>query len=195
VARAPSVSLLTHQHTEDERLPAGPRGGAAPTASFLLWGPTAERPKAALGRRVPGSPQAGPGLGGGEPSTPWLPPALGRGHWQLDPTQGAPLLTPPLWPEHQLTEHCVPSRGQGSLVCVAGWRPRGPSFGNSPPPMPSSLLQAAAWFQGSCPQPQTHTLAAEFPHLGPGRALAFRVPPAQCPRPLHFCGSHDGPGR
>lgn len=87
-----SVSLLTHQHTEDERLPAVPHGRAAQTASSLLWDPAAGRRKAVWGLRA-WHPRLGPALAEGhlvEPSTPWLPPTLDRGHRQLGVTQGRP---------------------------------------------------------------------------------------------------------
>lgn len=96
-----------------------------------------------------------------EPSTPWLPPALDRDRWQLDLAQGAPLLTHLLQPEPQLTEHCVPSRRQGSSRCLAGWRPRGPSSGL---PQPRARLPAASCHLVSGflpPAANTHTLAAD----------------------------------
>lgn len=119
-----SVSLLTHQHTEDERPLAVPHGRAAQTASSLRWGSAAGRLKAVWGLRA-WHPRLGPTLAEGhliEPSTHWLLPTLDRGHRQLDLTQGAPLLTH-LRPEPQLTEPASELWTGKLMVSVAGWRP------------------------------------------------------------------------
>lgn len=196
------------------RCPPGPgcRGPSAPTAgppspsshtstrkTTRRSGPDSRVP--ALGprrREALRRPRLGPALAEGhlvEPSTPWLPPTLDRGHWQLDLTQGAPPLPHPPRPEpHPAHRALRPESRTGQLMLSgAGWRPLAlPLAPPHPDPMPSPCCKLLLGFRVLAPTP--NTLAAESPHLRPGHALAFRVPPAQCLRPLHLCGSHGGPG-
>lgn len=171
----PPPSPSSHTSTRKTRgcrlCPAAERPGQPRSCSGAPL-PRGRRPLWDAGPR--GHPRLGPALAEGhliEPSTPRLPPTLGRGHWQLDLTQGAPLLTPPLRPEHQLTEHCVPSRGQGSLVHVAGWRPRGPFLWHHPPPpatapCPAPCCKLLLGFRVLAPSPKhTHSLQSP-PTLG-----------------------------
>lgn len=90
---------LTHQQTGDEKLLAVSCSSVAQTAPF---------PPQGLGFRLHWQElkvtlRPGPGTmpGHSQPlveghliklSVPWLPPALDRGHWQLDVTLGTPLI-------------------------------------------------------------------------------------------------------